>query len=34
VWDKQIEDHLEGGRLDRLLGEVDREHEAGLTRPL
>lgn len=29
VWDKQIEDDLEAGRLDRLLGEVDKEREAG-----
>jgi hypothetical protein len=34
VWDKQIEDDLEAGRLDTLLAEVDKEHEAGLARPL
>ena len=34
VWDKQIEDDLEAGRLDNLLAEVDKEHGAGLARPL
>jgi len=34
VWDKQIEDDLEAGRLDAVLGEVDQEYEAGLTRPI
>ena len=34
VWDKQIEDDLEAGRLDKLLAEVDEEHRAGLARPL
>ena len=34
VWDKQIEDDLEAGRLDKLLAEVDKEHKAGLARPL
>jgi hypothetical protein len=34
VWDKQIEDDLDSGRLDSLLAEVDREYEAGLARPL
>ncbi len=34
VWDKQIEDDLESGRLDSLLGEVEKEYEAGLARPL
>ncbi len=34
LWDKQIEDDLEAGRLDALLAEVDREYEAGLSRPL
>lgn len=33
-WDKQIEDDLDAGRLDALLAEVDKEHEAGLTWPL
>jgi hypothetical protein len=34
VWDKQIADGLETGRLDDVLGEVDEENEAGLARPL
>jgi hypothetical protein len=34
LWDRQIEDDLESGRLDSLLAEVDKEHGAGLTRPL
>ena len=34
VWDRQIEDDLDTGRLDALLAEVDREYEAGLARPL
>ena len=34
VWDRQIEDDLEAGRLDTLLAEVDEEHRAGLARPL
>ena len=34
AWDRQIEDDLAAGRLDRLLSEVDKEYEAGLARPL
>jgi hypothetical protein len=34
VWDKQIEEDLEAGRLDALLAEVDKEYEAGLAEPL
>jgi hypothetical protein len=34
VWDKQIEEDLETGRLDALLAEVDQEYEAGLGKPL
>jgi hypothetical protein len=34
VWDKQIEDDLEAGRLDALLADVDKEYEAGLAKPL
>ena len=30
VWDKRIEEDLEAGRLDKVLAEVDAEHEAGL----
>jgi hypothetical protein len=34
VWDKQIEEDLAAGRLDAVLAEVDKEHEAGLSQPL
>lgn len=34
VWDKQIEDDLDSGRLDALLAEVDAEYEAGLSQLL
>ena len=34
LWDAQIENDLEAGRLDALLAEVDREYDAGLARPL
>jgi hypothetical protein len=34
MWDKQIEEDLEAGRLDALLAEVEKEHEAGLSQPL
>ena len=34
LWDKQIEEDLEAGRLDALLAEVDQEYDAGLARPL
>jgi hypothetical protein len=34
VWDKQIADDLDSGRLDTVLAEVDREYEAGLAEPL
>lgn len=34
LWDKQIADDLDAGRLDALLADVDREYEAGLARPL
>ena len=34
VWDRQIEDDLETGRLVVLLAEVDDEYEAGLAQPL
>ena len=30
VWDRQIEEDLEAGRLDSVLAEVDKEYEAGL----
>ena len=34
VWDKQIEDDLDSGRLDSLIAEAEKEYEAGLARPL
>lgn len=34
VWDQQIEDDLEAGRLDALLAGVENEYQAGLARPL
>ncbi len=34
MWDKQIEEDLDSGRLDALLAEVDQEYEAGLAQPL
>ncbi len=34
VWDRQIENDLESGRLDPLLAEVEKEHQQGLARPL
>jgi hypothetical protein len=34
MWDRQIEDDLETGRLDKALAEVDQEYKKGLARPL
>jgi len=34
MWDKQIEDDLDSGKLDALLAEVDQEYEAGLAKSL
>jgi hypothetical protein len=34
LWDKQIEEDLNTGRLDRVLAEVDKEYQAGLAEPL
>ena len=34
MWDQQIAEDLEAGRLDALLDEVDKEYEAGLSQPL
>jgi hypothetical protein len=34
IWDKQIKEDLDAGRLDALLAEVDKEYEAGLSQPL
>lgn len=34
VWDEQIEQDAEAGRLDAILEQVDKEYEAGLSKPL
>ncbi len=34
MWDRQIEEDLDMGRLDNLLDEVDIEYEAGLAKSL
>ena len=34
MWDRQIAEDLESGRLNSLLAEVDEEIEAGLAKPL
>ena len=34
LWDRQIENDLEAGRLNCLLAEVDQEYDAGLAKPL
>jgi hypothetical protein len=34
MWDEQIEEDLEAGRLDALLADVDKEYESGLGQPL
>ena len=34
VWDQQISDDSDAGRLDNLLDEVDEEYAAGLAKPL
>ena len=34
VWEQQIEQDLEAGRLDDLLAELDEEYAAGLAQPL
>ena len=34
IWDKQIAEDLEAGRLDAVLAEVDKEYAAGLASPL
>jgi len=34
LWDNQIEDDLETGRLDAVLAEVDAEYDAGHSQPL
>ncbi|MDX6443073.1 MAG: hypothetical protein QOH71_147 [Blastocatellia bacterium] len=34
LWEQQIAEDLEAGRLDAVLAEVDEEYEAGLSQPL
>lgn len=34
IWDQQIEDDLDSGKLDQLLDEIDSEYEAGLAKSL
>jgi hypothetical protein len=34
LWDEQIEEDLEVGRLNAILAEVDKEYHAGQARPL
>ncbi len=33
MWEKQIEEDLESGRLDALIAEANEEYDAGLSRP-
>ena len=34
VWDKQIEEDANSGRLDKLLSNVDKEYDSGLSKSL
>lgn len=34
VWDRQIEDDVKAGRLDRLISEANEEYDAGSSKPL
>jgi hypothetical protein len=34
LWDKQIEDDLDAGRLDVVLEQVEKDYQAGLAKPL
>jgi hypothetical protein len=34
IWDRQIEEELDSGKIDQLLDEIDREYEAGLAKSL
>ncbi len=34
VWDKQIDDDANSGRLDNLLADVDKEYNSGLSKSL
>jgi hypothetical protein len=34
LWDKEIDEDLQAGRLDKVIAAVDQEYEAGLAEPL
>jgi hypothetical protein len=34
LWDKQIENDLDSGRLDSVIAAAEKEYQAGLARPL
>jgi len=34
VWESQIENDLDSGRLDSLIAKAEQEYQAGLARPL
>ena len=34
VWDQQIEEDLDAGRLDAMLADVEQEYQSGLASPL
>ncbi|MFZ5819150.1 MAG: hypothetical protein ACOYYJ_04540 [Chloroflexota bacterium] len=34
LWDKQIEEDVKAGRLNKIIAEVDAEYDAGLSKPL
>lgn len=34
VWDRQIEDDVKAGRLDKLISEANEEYDAGSSKPL
>ncbi|MFZ5908875.1 MAG: hypothetical protein ACOYYU_02535 [Chloroflexota bacterium] len=34
LWDRQIEEDVKAGRLDKIIAEVDAEYDAGLSKPL
>ena len=34
VWEQQIENDLESGRLDSLIAAAEKEYQAGMARPL
>jgi hypothetical protein len=34
VWDKQIEEDVKAGRLDKLISDANEEYDAGSSKPL